>query len=65
MGLSSRTISPTSVIHDFVTTPPKRPSMRKAGTGRPIGYTISRACTSTVMGAFRRVAGSKREKVKR
>ena len=61
IGLSSRTTSPTSVIQLRVVIPPRRPSTRKAGTGRPAARTTSRAWTSRVMGALRRVAGSKTE----
>ena len=41
--------------------PAKRPSTRKAGTGRPAARTTSRAWTSSVIGALRSVAGSKTE----
>ena len=58
-GLSSRTTSPTSVIHDVEAMPPKLVRTLKAGTGRPAARTTSRCSTSTVMGALRSVAGSK------
>ena len=61
IGLSSRTTSPTSVIQVRVVMPASRPSTRKAGTGRPADCTTSRAWTSRVIGALRRVAGSKTE----
>ena len=61
IGLSSRTTSPTSVTQLRVVIPPRRPSTRKAGTGRPAARTTSRAWTSSVIGALRSVAGSNTE----
>jgi hypothetical protein len=45
MGLSSRTTSPVSVIHEVPTIPANRVSTRNAGTGRPAASTTSRAWT--------------------
>ena len=59
IGLSSRTTSPTSVIHDVDVMPANSMRTRNAGTGRPAARTTSRASTSTVMDEFRSVAGSK------
>ena len=59
IGLSSRTTSPRSVIQDVETSPPNCIRTLKAGTGRPAARTISRACTSSDIGALRSVAGSK------
>jgi hypothetical protein len=59
-GLSSRTISPVSVIHAVVFNPLNSMSTRKAGIGVATERTISRSPTVTVTGALRRVAGSNR-----
>ena len=58
-GLSSRTISPVSVIQAVVLRPANSISTRKAGIGAFAARTISRSPTVTVTGAFRKVAGSK------
>ena len=58
-GLSSRSISPVSVIQEMVWRPENSISTRKAGIGIPPARTISRSPTFTVTGAFRNVAGSK------
>ena len=57
-GLSSRTISPVSVIQAVVFRPANSISTRDAGIGALAERTISRAPTFTVTGALRRVAGS-------
>ena len=56
--LSSRTISPVSVIQAVVFRPANSISTRNAGIGAFAPRTISRSPTVTVTGAFRSVAGS-------
>ena len=56
-GLSSRTISPVSVIQAVVFNPLNSISTRNAGIGVLAARTISRSPTLTVTGAFRSVAG--------
>jgi hypothetical protein len=57
-GLSSRTTSPVSVIHDEVRSPANSISTRNAGSGAPAPRTSSRRPTSTLTFELRSVAGS-------
>ena len=59
VGLSSRTVSPSSVTQEVDSMPEKRLARRNTGIGRPAAVTTSRVSTVTSIFWLRKVAGSK------